>query len=273
MDKYETSVYSKYVRRRKVRKIVFSLGCIGAVGIIVLGVIALLANNAGAYTVSLNRGTASLSLSSTEGFESTSTYIAVNDIPPLHEYTYSAWREEDDDFDILDSEETLTPAPTSAGANVPYFKYTFYVKNAGDSYAEFSLSLDIEVVGMTSNGALDLNSVLRVMFYSNRDLNEHNRRVFAQRSNFNTEVENGITVPARERISTPTSDYAEPFISPNKALSVQERDFAPNDIIRYSFVFWIEGEDPDCIGNPPDNGLSLSVVINAKEQTQPETET
>ena len=273
MDKNNTSIYSKYVRRRKVKKIIASVGCLGAVGVVVLGSIALLANNAGAYSVSLNRGSASLSLSNTESFESSSTYMAANDLPPLNEYTYNAWSEEDDDFVSLDSELSLTPSPSAEGSTVPYFKYTFYVKNFGDSVAEFSLSLKIEVVGKTTNGAIDLNSVLRVMFYSNRDLNEHNRRVFAQRSNFNTEVENGITVPARERISTPTSDYAEPFISPNKALSVQERDFAPNDIIRYSFVFWIEGEDPDCIGNPPDNCLSLSVIINAKEQTQPETET
>lgn len=273
MDKYGTSVYSKYVRRRKVRKIVFSLGCIGAVGTIVLGVIALLANTAGAYTVSLNRGTASLSLSNTESFESNSTYIAVNGIPPLHEYTYSAWREEDDDFAILDSEETLTPVPTSVGANVPFFKYTFYVKNSGDSYAEFSLSLDIEVVGIPTNGALDLNSVLRVMFYSNHNLSEHNREVYAQRSNVNKVTEDGITRFAPERISTPASDFAEPFISPNKVLTVNEVDFGPSEMIRYTFVFWIEGEDPDCVGEPPDNGLSLSVVINANEQASPETET
>ena len=273
MDKHKTSVYNKYVRRRNVKKIVASVGCICAVGATVLSIIALLANTAGAYTVSLNRGTASLSLSPSEGFDSSSTYIAVNGISPLHEYTYSAWQEDDDDFAILDSEQTPAPTPASEEATIPYFKYTFYVKNAGDSFAEFSLSLNIEVVGMPTNGALDLNSVLRVMFYSNRNLTEHNRDVYALRSNINKVTgDDGITRYAPERICNPSSDYAEPFISANKVLTSDEIDFGPGEIIRYTFVFWIEGEDPDCIGEPPDNGLSLSVNINAKEQAAPETE-
>ena len=115
MDKNNTSIYSKYVRRRKVKKIIASVGCLGAVGVVVLGSIALLANNAGAYSVSLNRGSASLSLSNTESFESSSTYMAANDLPPLNEYTYNAWSEEDDDFVSLDSELSLTPSPSAEG--------------------------------------------------------------------------------------------------------------------------------------------------------------
>jgi len=272
VDKPKTSVYNKYVRRRQIKKIVASVGCICAVGATVLSIIALLANNAGAYTVSLNRGTASLSLSNTEGFESSSTYLAVNGISPLHEYTYSAWQEGDGDFDILDSEETPAPTPVSEEDTIPFFKYTFYVKNAGNSNAEFSLSLNIEVVGMSTNKSLDLNSVLRVMFYSNRDLTQHNRAVYALRSNVNKITEDGVTRYAPERISNPASDYAEPFISANKVLTSKETDFGPGQTIRYTFVFWIEGEDPDCIGEPPTNGLSLSVNISANEQAASETD-
>ncbi|MFA7032376.1 MAG: hypothetical protein WC201_02290 [Bacilli bacterium] len=274
MDKAKTSsVYNKYVRRRRNRKIVASVACICATGVAVLGIVALLSNDAGAYTVSLNRGTASLTMSGTEDFLSSTAYIAVNDIPPYHEYTYSAWNEDDGDFSLLDNENSQTPTPDVEGEGISYFKYTFFVKNTGASYAEFSLSLHLGVVGMSNNNAKDLNSVLRVMFYSNRDLTQHNRAVYALRSNSNTyQDEYGNEQYSPERIAGPSSEYATPFISASNVLTSEEVDFAPDEVIRYTFVFWIEGEDPDCVNDPPTNGLTLSVNIGAKEQADPEIE-
>lgn len=272
MDKPKTPTINQYVRRKRNRKIVAAVGCICATGVTVLGIIALLANTAGAYTVTLNRGTASLTMSESETFDSSVTYLAVNDIPCYHEYTYDAWSEDDGDFDLLDSEASQTPAPESEGQTISYFKFTFFVRNTGSSYAAFNLSLNMDVVGISTSTTTDLNSVLRVMFYSNRgeNINQHERKVYALRSDVNTYTdENNVVQYSPERISNVASAYAEPFISAKKILTSEEVDFAPSEVVRYTFVFWVEGEDPECVKEPPTNGLTLKVSIGAHEQADP----
>lgn len=269
MDKVHTPVYDKYVKRKRNKKIVAAVGTICAVGVTVLGIVALLANTAGAYTVSLNKGTASLTMSKTEDFDAHASYLAVNDIPHYHEFTYSAFGDEENDFVLIDSEKTATPSPEEVGNTITYFKYTFYIKNTGAGYAKFSMTLNAKIVGLSNTSDTDLISVLRVMFYSNRNLEEHNRNVYALWNESNTNTSSGKIEHSPERISTPSSEYAKMFISPNKLLTSSEVDFAPQEVIRYTFVFWLEGEDPDCVGDAPDNGLTLSVSIAAQAQADP----
>ena len=59
--------------------------------------------------------------------------------------------------------------------------------------------------------------------------------------------------------------YAEEFLSSKLILKSHVSKLAKGEKVRNTFVMWLEGEDPECVGNEPpvDSALVLGVDISA----------
>ena len=230
--------------------------CAAATGTLVA--VALLGQQAAPLTVTLSNSGASLALFKSEYDNSHKSYLLATEAKPYAETTEPAIREHEGVMDVDDSKPLLT-ADSKA---LQFYQYTFYVTNTGESAADYTLSLNISYPHKSS---FDLADVLRVRFYENdgNDKSSHNYRTFAKHSD-QYDSEKNEYIP--ERISDSKSEYAEVFENSGTILTHEVKAFAPKATTRYTFVAWIEGEDPQAKGQAPvDSSIALGVTISAHE--------
>ena len=261
-------VNQKYIRRRQARRIIAAVagGC--AAVALVIGAIALFGQRASPLTVSLNNSGAKLSLSTTASNNENKVYLVADEVPGYDLYSASQ-------FDYytkeLDDENTYTELAEKESATL-FFKYTFYVTNNGNSQADYDLALTLSNPTKDASNRFDIDSILRVRFYENRNLDEHNYVTYAKKSADPHIDENGQQ-SWKEQIAGDGSGYAEEFVSSKVILNSAVRNLAPNEKVRYTFVFWLEGDDPECEGEAPVNSaLVLGVNVSAHEAENPTTE-
>ena len=257
-----------YVKKKKARKVVGIVSAISTAGVLVLAIVSLLSKSAGSFTVSLRQGTVTLGLSEDESCEKTVTYLSVPKVPNYHDYSYELF--ELDKVGEIDDPTTpyyIGGLNSNNETTISYFKYTFFIVNLGEKAADYTVSLNLAEVGKSTTNKAGLESVLRVGFYQNADLAKHDCDIYALRSGSNIQRDEfGNAYYQPEHISNSlTTDYAKPFVSTKLVLSQDVVNFQPGQKIRYTFLFWIEGEDPDCTSTPPNNSLKLSVQFNASE--------
>lgn len=261
-------VNQKFIRRRKARRIIAAVagGC--AAVALVIGAIALFGQRASPLTVSLNNSGAKLSLSTTASSNENKVYLVADQVPGYDLYSAAQF-----DFYTkeLDDENTYTELAEKESATL-FFKYTFYVSNNGNSQADYDLALTLSNPTKDASNRFDIDSILRVRFYENRNLNEHNYVTYAKKSADPHIDENG-NQSWKEQIAGDGSGYAEEFVSSKVILNSAVRNLAPGEKVRYTFVFWLEGDDPECEGEAPVNSaLVLGVNVSAHEAENPTTE-
>lgn len=257
-----------YIKKRRARRIIAAVagGC--AAVALVIGAIALLGQRASPLTVSLNNSGSKLSLSTTENGSDSKVYLVADKVPGYDVYTETLFQYYTKE---IDDENTYTELAEKESATL-FFKYTFFVTNNGNKQADYDLSLTISNPTKNASNRFDLDSILRVRFYENRNLDEHNYVTYAKKS-ANPHIDENGQQSWKEQISDNNPAYAEEFVSPKVILNSAVRNLAPNEKIRYTFVFWLEGSDPECIGEPPVNSaLVLGVNVSAHEAENPTTE-
>ena len=162
----------------------------------------------------------------------------------MREYTYEKIL--DIGHELLDSEETgsdLGMAVDHDGNPVykNFHKKTFYVKNITKTIRDYKFSFTFKKRGESQK----LIDTMRAMIYVNSytyNPNEHQYYVWAAPSNSSSIVDGEVT--DRELISTPEYGYANNFVD-DKTLATYNIIIEPQEIYRFTFVFWIEGYDPD----------------------------
>jgi len=263
----------KYVRQRRARKIIAASGSACAGTATIIAVVALLAQRPGAFVVSLDNSASRLSLGTNPTSSEQVTYMNAGELPNFVEYENESLNLFSDES--LDSQlfNYRVDASTREGT-IKFFTCTFYVKNVGEVDAAYSLSLNFTSITKSKTEGYGLDSILRVRFYENKVTNDgnetHKYRVFAKPSTTRPhEDEEGNTVYT-EQISIEGSGYAEAFESQYRILTSNIDSIAPNEAYRYTFVFWLEGNDPDSFGKKPplDSNLNLGVSISAHEATE-----
>ena len=261
-----------YIRKRKARRIIVAvaLGC--AATALVIGAIAMLGQKASPFTVKLSNAGANLSLS-TKGDEATNegrVYIMADDIPEYCVYSEKLLNTKQNiDSEYTDSEFSYDDQNKEIATR--FFKLTFFVENKGDTPADYDLRLTMSNPTNLAANRFDIDSILRVRFYENKmfedeSLNEHNEPVtYAKRSATPHEV--GSEIVWKEYISDETSGFAEEFLSSKLILKSHVANLKKGEKIRNTFVLWLEGNDPECVGEevPENGGLILGVDISAHE--------
>ncbi len=269
----------KYVRRRRRRRIVAigAAAASAATGVFVL--VAFLGRFVGTFTVALDTGELKLSLSEKSSFNSPTSYIKLKSIPNFSLTTFTDLPSSSE----LDNEETTYMSGEIKDANgnsaLKYFKYTFFVKNGGEIPASYKLNVNI-TRNTPSDDKRYLDSLLRVMVYNNDvGSDTHDRSIYAKKSTdahptYGYE-EGEFTYKEPISFKTPEDanefgyefpGFANLFESDSVAAKITKVNLEKDEMVRYTIVVWLEGNDPEASGSAPVNAnLKLGVTINAYE--------
>ena len=115
-----------------------------------------------------------------------------------------------------------------------YLAYTFYLKNSGGEEADIRAELDITSVFK------DVDKAIRVRLYKNG---------------------NYVTYASPRANGDPEAN-ATPFAEERKAFSVLEENVQPEEIIKYTFVVWLEGSDDECGENIKGGDVKMSLTFS-----------
>ena len=267
----------EYVKKRKRRRAVLLVGGVSTAVVSTLSIVAFLGRFVGTFSVSLDTGNVGLSLSREQAFTDPTSFLKVDALPEFQEYTYSDFKKIGDE--AIDSEQSdLNLGATAYNddgtiKNLNFFKYTFYIKNTGDEPCMYNFSLKIVESTPSSDGRY-LDDTIRFMLYDNESEGEHNKTVYAKRSNIPHLNEEGeidyrspISVSKEESSKDyPFEGYAETFESSNEVTNFSVDNFAVGEIRRYTLVYWLEGFSSDNNNTAPKGArIKLGVEINGYE--------
>ena len=115
-----------------------------------------------------------------------------------------------------------------------FLAYTFYLKNSGSEVANIRSELNIE------NVYKGVDEAIRIRVYKNGNDETYAKRAKDGKPEHNT----------------------TPFYDDAKAFSVLEEGVQPEEIIKYTIVVWIEGNDPECRDNIRGGDLRASLAFS-----------
>ncbi|MBR0450323.1 MAG: hypothetical protein IIX30_05870 [Clostridia bacterium] len=118
-----------------------------------------------------------------------------------------------------------------------YLAYTFYLKNSGGEEADIRAELDITSVFR------DVDKAIRIRLYKNG---------------------NYVTYASPRDDGEPEAN-ATLFAEERKAFSVLEENVQPEEIIKYTFVVWLEGSDPQCTEDIKGGHVKMSLTFSLEE--------
>lgn len=248
----------------------------------VMSIVAFLGRYVGTYTVSLDNANVALTLSEKSTFETTTSFLHIDTLPPYGEATFTELPPDNE----LDNEETdyLYGASYVEGTDeidrLHFFKYTFYVKNVGDIAASYDFKINILENKPTDEAQPRyLTDTLRVMLYTTDvDSGETEKVVYGKERTLPVQI--GDRVVREEPISRTEDDpkglvdfqggYCVSFadMRENLIAKITREDFQVRSVIRYTMVMWLEGEDKDSTNykEPPLGAqVKLGIEINAHE--------
>lgn len=261
-----------YIRKRKARKIIVAvaLGCAAAA--LVIGAIAMLGQKASPFSVKLANAGVSLTLSEREDEDTSGGKIylmpyAGETLPSYCCYTETLLNNFGDEvIDDWRSESSFNYDDKDVKTAIRYFKYTFYVTNNGSVETDYDLELTLNTPINYAKNRYGLDDVLRVRFYENTDLTKHDYKTYAKSSRTeNIDPETGKPTN-KEFVGVPgESELAEEFLSSKLLLKSHISSLEKGKQVRNTFVIWLEGEDPECVGKEPpvESALVLGVDISA----------
>lgn len=235
--------------------------------------------NKSPFSISLKNNKTHLVMSEKSSFSNTSNKFEISDTLTFYLYSFTSI----DMRGKIDSEETSYQYGLIDNNNYSFLKYTFFLKNEGPTTADYTLKINLTENKVTSDGRY-LDTIARVALYENdASSEEHNFYVYARAS----EVANPVY---DEETGSPTGEYTfKEYISydnPQKAEAYGEKfpgyaemfesntvittrhhiGMPKDDVMRYTAVFWLEGEDQQAKGQPPEDGsLKFSITVDAKE--------
>lgn len=249
------------VKKKKRNKRVAIASGIGAVGVTALIIVSFLGHSVGSFTVNLKNEGVSLTMDTSSSFEKSTSYLNPTGFGSLvGQCTYSNFLTSSLSFDMIDNEETTFEIGNDSKGGLKFFKFTFFLKNNGSNPAGYDMDIKILNNKAPTNNAASLDQYLRFMVF------EEGREpvVYARRSNTVFD-DNGNY--AKEYISgkPEQSNYfgeAEPFIDDINLISINNK-LVPSETRRYTYLLWLEGEDPEGNVIPKNASLRIGATINA----------
>ncbi len=118
-----------------------------------------------------------------------------------------------------------------------YMAYTFYVKNTGDVAATLTEQINLDA------GVLGAEAAIRVRLYRDGE---------------------PTTYALMGADGTPEVG-TEPFSGEDIIVSRDIPDFEPEEVIKYTLVIWLEGDDPECLDNIKGGQVRMSMTFSVRE--------
>lgn len=255
-----------FVVARKKRIITLLISAISGAVVLAFCIIAFLGQIVGSFTVSIYNGKGvKIAIASKSTFADQTTHLRVGDIPAFDFYTNSFLATSEKlDNDSTDFLYGSYRDGTGEAKHMYFFKYTYFVKNVGEVDLKFDLSINLTENNKPKNVSYDLTDILRVRLYENKG-EEHDYETYAKASLTSHLDEKGET-SFDEQIAEDGSGYAKQFVNDTTLITKEVPFLAPNEAVRYTVVFWLEGEDPQAVGAYPEQcSLRFGANITAYE--------
>ena len=241
----------------------------------VFAIVAFLGRFVGTFTVTVNNGDVNLSLCESSTFDKPESLLRLQNLPRYEEFTYKHLP----DPALLDSEDTpytygaIRNPETQEVTSFNYLKYTFFVKNVGSTVAQYQIKYNITENKPASDGR-SLLDTMRVMIFDHEASSEkHSYTVYAKEAaevNYKADGTPTMQEFIAEYPFNDTEDedhpLAEKFSSSDLVTDYVVTGFGPDDMRRVTVVIWLEGYDPQSVGQPPEEAsVKLGVTITAYE--------
>ena len=281
-----------FVRRRRRRKIAALVSAFSAIGVTSLVIISFLGRTVGTFTVTVQNTTVKLALSEEKSFKNPTSYLRIDELPSnYYLYAYDWFFP---NVEVLDNEnyDYLYGASIDADNSVKgmqFLKYTFYVKNVGSTPAKYSININLDECTKPDDGTnRTLDETLRIMVFENEvtdNADTHDFEVYAKdavesdgaykfdKEGNQTYQEFISSRPYKTNNNALVEDddhpLAKSFLSFGKTVIKKSvSDFGKGDMMRYTLVYWLEGEDPqaaynETINEPKGATIKMSVDITA----------
>ena len=202
----------------------------------------------------------SLKLSTDSTFKDLESKLGVEEVPSFASaFTYGWFLNSSKGytFDKIHSEETdYKLGFSSVNGGMGFFKYTFFIKNKGESNTSYNM--DIQLEKSLFDKQSEIYEYLRLMVFEG----DKTPTIYAHRSKTRYDYSHEIY---HEYVSGPegTSYYygeAELFESDTLLASISS-SLHVNESRMITLLFWLEGEDADCKDMPDEAYLNIKVSI------------
>ena len=209
------------------------------------------------FLVEINDNNSSLKLATNPKFNQTSKKLVKDKLPQFTEtFTYQWFLSTRKEYlfeNVHNSDTDYTLGLAGAGDGLYFLKYTFFVKNEGDSNLDFKMNIEL------ANQNANYIEYLRLMVFEG----DTTRTIYGHRSKSRYDASNEI---CKECISGPegTVSYfgeAELFETETVLASISN-NLKTNESRMYTLLFWLEGEDNECKDVPDEAYLNAKVSIN-----------
>lgn len=205
---------------RVMKKLIPAILAVIVVLLVLTYVVSVMYTKFGSFTVSVNKYHAlqyGLSLSEDRYFSAPTSRL---DCKAAEEITNI-------DGAILDGIDLGAVDGNDSGDN--YLCYTFYCKNTGKETLSYEYSINI------ANMTMDIEKAVRVRLISN----------------FNGELLSATDYARAAGVDGDGNSIPEPdttaFFNKTTVMKDVIEDFNPGDVMKYTVVIWLEGNDPDCV--------------------------
>lgn len=128
-------------------------------------------------------------------------------------------------------------ADGSHHSGLGYIAYTFYAENVGEETINYWITTEIDEM------ELDVDEALRFVLYRNGE-----RTVYAK------QAKNGNPEPG-----------TEPFKDEDTIMLENVSEFKPGDVDKYTFVVFMEGDDPQCVDNLLEGFISMHMTLTEEQ--------
>jgi hypothetical protein len=267
-----------YVKRRKRRTAAWIFFGVGGTGCAIMAIIAFLGQISGNFSIKLNeQDNAKIAMATETSFSDETSYLRAQGLVSADCIT----------ADNL-PDDNLVDTETGGDKNGDnYFAYTFYIKNTSADKVSYNVAVNIDDYRNPSNQAVSLIAILRLRVFENLvttpDAITHAMSTYAKGTStpytnsdgvteyrepiaiHNTLSDGKVVFPeASGNMKAENLTYAEMFKSDSVAYDRVYSDLAPNNLVRYTVMMWLEGADPDCIGKEPkDSSVTFSMHFSA----------
>lgn len=284
-DTYSASLPETYVKRKKRRKTALAIFLTGLAGCTILGIIAFIGPVSGNFTIEMGEGKAALQMSANQSFDDPSTYLKATGLSDAQTITADMIDVASEDKNGLSGAHNRTYySEDSDSTSTAYSAYTFYIRNTSNVAVNYSVNIAIDNYKNPSNESSSLLDIMRVRLFENDITSDTQESIVYGRASNTPYQLNGTLVD-----SDPIG-YCKPYLkddngndcpNPNKATNVENRGYCTNfisntevcskthqglsigGVVRYTVLMWLEGNDPDCLGQQPKNcSVTLSMHFN-----------
>lgn len=259
-------------KTKRKRRIAIITGISGVV-VTVFVIVAFLSTYVGNFTINVMNYESKLALSTNSDMSDSSSFMKVDSFLNATPYSIDEINATDLDTDI-GGQKNSTYKLSSTVTATRFFCVTFFISNVGSGPCYYSYGVDITDEQPDHDERL-ISDMLRFRIFENpynkSDVsNETHNYIDYTKINQKTSSDTALAADTKAYLADCDTEFADGtlkyFASDSTTVILSDASTTklyPEEVLRYTIVMWIEGNDPDCTGDYFQNssGIRLSAYV------------